>query len=119
MAGIYDITIEQGATFQFSVTVTGVDMTSYTARMTGRASRVNSLTLAPVSTAVFELTSGDGDISIAPAANSVMTITIPAADTAAFTAPQQGVYDLEYEAPGGVVTRILEGRFYVTAEATT
>ena len=38
---------------------------------------------------------------------------------AALTAPQQGVYDLEYESGAGVVTRILEGRFYVKSEATT
>ena len=120
MAGIYDITIEQGATFTFTVTVTGVNMTSYSARMKDKAAKVSSLTLAPVSTDVFSLTtSGGGGISIAPDTNSLITVTMSAATTAALTAPQQGVYDLEYESGAGVVTRILEGRFYVKSEATT
>jgi len=38
MAAKYDIIIEQGATFTFALTVTGVNLTGYTVRMQGRTS---------------------------------------------------------------------------------
>jgi hypothetical protein len=109
MAARYDITIEQGATFVFSVTVNAVNLTGYTVRMQGRTSHASTST-------VFSLTGGSG-LTITAGTNSVIAVTIAAGTTASFTAPQHGVYDLEYEL-GGVVTRILEGSFYITPEVT-
>jgi hypothetical protein len=110
MAANYDITIEQGATFTFSVTVTALNLTGYLARMQGRTVHASSAT-------VISLTSGSG-ITIAPATDSVITITISATATAAISAPSCGVYDLEIESGSGVVTRLLQGTYWVTPEVT-
>lgn len=111
MAARYDITIEQGATFTFDVQVNDTDITGYSARMQGRANHAATST-------VFSLTTGGGGLVISHQGNhSHITVTISAATTASYTAPQSGVYDLEYES-GGVVTRILEGSFYITPEVT-
>lgn len=109
MAAKYDIIIEQGATFTFALTVTGVNLTGYTVRMQGRTSHAATST-------VFSLTNGSG-ITVTAGANSVITPTLSATATAALAAPMIGVYDIEYES-AGVVTRILEGSFQVTPEVT-
>jgi len=109
MAARYDITIEQGATFLFSVQVDGVNLTGYTVRMQGRTAHAATST-------VFSLTGGSG-LTVTPGANSTIAVTIAASTTAGFTAPMHGVYDLEYEL-SGVVTRILEGSFFITPEVT-
>lgn len=111
MAANYDITIEQGATFTFSVTVAGVNLTGYNARMQGRS-------LHAATSTVFSLTSTPAaGIVITPATNSVIAITLTATQTAAFSAPAEGVYDLEYY-DGSTVTRILEGTYRITPEVT-
>jgi len=114
MAGRYDITIEQGATFVFDVQVNNTNLaTGYTARMQGRTSH-------PATSTVFNLTTANGGIALTHQGNhSHITITMSAATTAAISAPMAGVYDIEYEQTSGtVVTRILEGSFYVTPEVT-
>ena len=111
MAANYDITIEQGATFTFSVTVTALNLTGYTARMQGRTSHASP-------DKVFNLSSTSGGITITPATNSTILITISASATAAIAAPSSGVYDLEIESVSSVVTRILQGTYPVTPEVT-
>lgn len=111
MAARYDITIEQGATFTFDVQVNDSDLTGYAARMQGRNTHA-------ASTTVFSLATGGSGLVITHQGNhSHITVTMSASATAALTAPQSGVYDLEYES-GGVVTRILEGSFYITPEVS-
>lgn len=111
MAANYDITIEQGATFNFTVTVTGVNLTGFTAAMQGRSTHSSTTT-------VFALTSSPAaGISITAGTNSSIAITLTAAQTALLSAPAEGVYDLEYSS-GGVVTRILEGTYRITPEVT-
>lgn len=110
MAANYDIIIEQGATFTFSVTVNALNLTGYTARMQGRTSHASP-------DKVFNLTSSTGMV-IAPGTNSSITVTISAAATAGYAAPSSGVYDLEIESLSGVVTRILQGTYQVTPEVT-
>lgn len=100
MAAPYNITISKGETFQLLITVGGVDISSYTARGQARASHaVHSLNpiIATFTTAISY-----------SAPDSTITISLTAAQTAALTAPQTGVYDVEYFL-GSVVTRILEG----------
>lgn len=111
MAANYDITIEQGATFTFSVTVTALNLTGYTARMQGRTSHASA-------DKVFNLTSSGGGLTVTPAANSTILVTISATATAAISAPSSGVYDLEIESGSGVVTRLLQGTYQVTPEVT-
>jgi hypothetical protein len=114
MAGHYDINISQGATFTFDVQVNHTNLaTGYTARMKGRSHHANA-------SAIFDWTTANGKIALThQGSHSHITITVSAADTAALTAPMSGVYDIEYEQTSGtVVTRILEGSFYITPEVT-
>jgi hypothetical protein len=110
MAARYDITIEQGATFTFDLQVNSIDLTSYTVRMQGRTSHA-------ATTTVFSLTNASGITVTHTGGHSHIVPLISAATTAGFTAPLAGVYDIEYES-AGVVTRILEGSFYITPEVT-
>jgi hypothetical protein len=61
-------------------------------------------------------TTANGMISL-DGNNGRITVTVSAATTAEFT-PGRFVYDLVLDS-GSVVTRILEGRFVVTAAITT
>jgi len=110
MAARYDITIEQGATFTFDLQVNDIDLTSYTVRMQGRTSHAATST-------VFSLTNASGITVTHTGSHSHIVPVIAASVTAGYTAPLAGVYDIEYES-GGVVTRILEGSFYITPEVT-
>lgn len=111
MAAHYDITIEQGATFVLDIQVNDIDLTGFVARMQGRANH-------SATSVVFEWTTANGALAISHQGNhSHILITVSATATALLSAPQFGVYDMEYEY-GGVVTRIIEGSFQVTPEVT-
>lgn len=110
----FDITINQGATFELTITWkdsagTAINLTGYSARMQVRE------TYASTST-VVSLTNGSG-ITLGGAAGTI-AISISATTTAALTAPFSGVYDLELVSAGGVVTRLLQGAATVTPEVT-
>jgi len=114
IAGLYNITCQQGATLQRQLTWTNpakdpYNLTGYTARMQVRANTSSS-------TVITELTTENGRISLGGVAGTV-NLNIPAANTALLT-PGQYVYDLELVSGGGVVTRLLEGNFKVSAEVT-
>jgi len=114
MAARYDITIEQGATFTFDLEVQGINLTTgYTVRMQGRTSHA-------ATTTVFSLTNASGiTLTHSGQSHSHIIPVISATATAAISAPMAGVYDIEYqETSTGIVTRILEGTFYVTPEVT-
>lgn len=110
--GYYNFTTGQGETFTRTVTwkinTTAVDITGYTARMQVRKTHRSS-------TADVSLTHASG-LTLGGAAGTI-DITITAATTAALTAGQY-VYDLELVSASGVVTRVLEGTFTLTAEVT-
>jgi hypothetical protein len=110
MAGNYDISIEQGATYVLTITRNALNLTGYTMRMQGRSSHASSTIVLNSSTNVT--------ITTAPGTNSVITVTISAINTALLPAPSSGVYDLEAESPAGVVYRILEGAYSVSPEVT-
>jgi hypothetical protein len=114
IAGTYNITCNQGATFSRTITWTdsaknAIDITGYTARMQVR-------TAANAASTVLELTTSNNRISLGGAAGTV-TLTVDAATTANLT-PALYVYDLELVSGGGVVTRLIEGNFNVKAEVT-
>ena len=117
IAGLYNITCQQGATFQRQVTWTdsardAYNLTGYTARMQVRSDVTSNTIIATLST-----TAGNtGTITLGGTAGTV-DLLISATNTAALTAGQY-VYDLELVSGGGVVTRLLEGNFKVTAEVT-
>jgi len=105
-----DIIIESGSTFTMIVHWTG-NVAGQSFAMKGRASHGSSAV-------VFDLSTLNGDIAATHGGGeTTITVTIAATATAAFTAPQYGVYDLEGTA-AGVTTRFAEGTYYITPNAT-
>lgn len=105
-----DIIIESGSTFTMLVHWTG-NVAGQSFAMKGRASHGSS-------TVVFDLSTLNGDIAaVHSGGETTITVTIAATATAAFTAPQYGVYDLE-GTTAGVTTRFAEGTYYITPNAT-
>lgn len=110
--GVLNLACPQGATFTRTLTwkIDGaaVNLTGYTARMQVRKS-------ASSATTYVSLTSSSG-ITLGGAAGTI-TISISAAQTSDI--PEGAyVYDLELVSSGGVVTRLVGGKFSVTAEVT-
>jgi hypothetical protein len=107
----YNIVCDQATTFNLDFTIqTGNvlwDLTGYSATMTIRP-------FVGSSTTTLELTNGNG-ITLGGAAGTV-AILISATVTADFT-PSRYSYDFVLDS-GTVVTRLLEGKFIVTAGVT-
>lgn len=112
LAGRYDLTIEQGATFTLSMYYqddagAAVDLTGYSARMHLRkADHVGNIEI--------ELTTENGRIVIDGARGQIV-LNIAAVDTQDLTA--SGVYDLEVVL-GAVVHRIMQGAYTISPEVT-
>ena len=129
IAGVYNITIEQGSTFGRLISVeqpdlatdpTGqtfenFDLAGYTARMHIRRT-IDS------STAMITLTTENGRIAINPnivgypTRNNEISLSITAADTATITT--SGVYDLEIISAGGTVSKVIRGDVTLIPEVT-
>lgn len=112
-AGIYDIIIEQGATFQMTLTWkdnagSPIDLSGYSARMQVRTSYEAEETLV-------SLTSAGGDIVLGGALGTI-AITIAASVTQGLQI-DEAVYDLEL-VNGLTVTRLLQGKATVSREVT-
>lgn len=113
MAGSYNFTIEQGATFQRTLNWkdeagTPIDLTNYTARMHIKyGSRTGKL--------ARELTTENDGIILDNVQNSI-TLSIPATQTANFLV-DSCVYDLEM-VNGERVIRLLEGSIIISPEVT-
>ena len=129
IAGVYNLTIEQGSTFGRLISVeqpdlatdpTGqtfenFDLSGFTARM--RIRRTID-TLTPMIT----LTTENGRIAINPSIagyptrNNEISLSITAADTATITT--SGVYDLEIISAGGTVSKVIRGDVTLIPEVT-
>ena len=124
-AGRVDLVCEQGASFTRKLTwLAGeqpVDLTGWQARMQVRSDY-------GADTTVLELTDANGRIALGGAEGTI-TLALTAAETAALaveTGPGPRrlpprvahVYDLELIAPGGAVTRLIQGLFMVHGEVT-
>jgi hypothetical protein len=112
MAGSYNFTIEQGATFNLLMTWridnVPVNLTGYTARLQARIDVDETDT-------ILSLTTGAG-ITLGGAAG---TITLDQTATQTALLPKgEYVYDLELQSSGGVVTRLLQGELNISAEVT-
>lgn len=112
MSGKYNIVAEQGATFNlnFTVQTDGIvwNFTGYTAAMQVRKSTSSATTLLNLSSSTGAITmNASGEVSITVSATTMSTV--PAG---------RWVYDIEFTSPSNEVTRLLEGRFIVTAEVT-
>lgn len=122
MAAKQNLDVDQGADFDQEIlwkdsTGAVVDVTGYTARMQVRAELSDS-------TVQIELTTSNSRITLAhvvgpPEYN--IKLHISAADTAALAINNEKAswhYDLELISGGGVVKRLLEGKFTVHPEVT-
>lgn len=112
MAGNYNFTIEQGATFNLLMTWridnVPVNLTGYTARLQARIDVDETDT-------ILSLTTGAG-ITLGGAAG---TISLDQTATQTALLPKgEYVYDLELQTSGGVVTRLLQGELNISAEVT-
>lgn len=109
--GKLNLEIPQGATFERRLTWklddTPVNLTNYTARMQVRPTAASAVVL-------LDLEDGAG-ITLGGAAGTI-DLEIDATTTAAL-ASGTFVYDLELST-GATVTRLIEGRFTVSAEVT-
>jgi hypothetical protein len=108
MAAKYNLTIDQGATFERLVRVSEAnapkDLTGYVVRAQLRRSYKAALPLATFVCAVTDAAAGE------------ITLTLDATTTTGITAGA-AVWDLELEY-AGVVTRLLEGTVQITPEVT-
>ena len=116
-----DITIQQGATFDITLTWqdangTPIDLTGYTARMQIRENIEDANFVVEITTTP----TASGSIVLGGAAGTIQLI-IPSDVTTGFTTWDEGVYDLEMISDAGppeVVRRLLEGCVVVTPEVT-
>ena len=112
MSSKYNLVCDQATTFNFQFVISNDnvpwDLTNYTATMTVRPVVGATTTTVVASTA-------NGRIVLGGPAGRV-TVTIDAATTGDISAARYS-YDLVLSS-GGVVTRILEGKFVVTGAVT-
>ena len=121
IAGIYNITCEQGVDFTRSCILkypdandpTGstyllYDLTGYTARMQIRRPLESA-------TPEIELTTANGGIVLGGTAG---TFEIVMTNTQTAALDSDGVYDLEIVSSGGTVSRVIQGTFTLDLEVT-
>jgi len=113
-AGIKDIEVEVGATFELDVVWKDpdgnpIDNTGYAARAKIK-DKYGGTTLISISTTAGGITLGGADGSISLEITPAVTETIT---------NKYGVWDLEMVAPSGKVYRILKGDVNFDPEATT
>ena len=124
IAGIYNITIEQGSTFVRLISIEQPDLdadpTGATFEpfvLTGYSARMQIRRTVESSTVMLSLTSPSGGIIISPGTpENELSITISAAVTAALTS--SGVYDLEIVDAGGLVSKVIRGTVTLIPEVT-
>ena len=112
-AGKWNITIEQGATFDKLITITEPD--GGLMNLTGFSARMHIRREVETASTIIELTDANGRIELGGALGTVRLL-ISAADTAAID--DDGVYDLELVSGSGVVTRLLKGKARLDYEVT-
>ena len=124
IAGVYNMTIEQGSTFTRLISVEQPDLVAdpnggifvpyllvaYTARMQIRRTVEST-------TAMLSLTTENGGIDINPGTpENEILLSITAANTATLTS--DGVYDLEIISNSGTISKVVRGSVTVIPEVT-
>ena len=110
-AGIYNMIIEQGATFEKTLTIkqangNPVNLTGYTA-----AGKIRTKYKSPTSLIDFTMTFLD------PRKDGKLKMSLTAAQTAALEARNNCVYDVEITL-NGTVQRLIQGQVDIVPEAT-
>ena len=129
IAGVYNITIEQGSTFGRLISVEQPDLVADPSgsifenfELAGFTARMHIRRTIDTSTPMITLTTENGRIAInpniagSPTKNNEISLSITAADTATITT--SGVYDLEIISPGGTVSKVIRGDVTLIPEVT-
>jgi hypothetical protein len=124
IAGIYNITIEQGSTFLRLISIEEPDLTADPTGATfedyvlsGHTARMQIRRTIESDTAMISLTTENGGITINPGTpQNEIKLSITAANTA--TLLTSGVYDLEIIDSLGNVSKVLRGDVTVIPEVT-
>lgn len=104
--GIYNFNVPQGSDYSLSFTIAGYNLTTYTAKM-----QVRTEYGSPI--AMLTLTNGSG-ITLG---NGTFVVNITNAQSNTLLLGTW-VYDLEIVSAGGLITRLIQGRFTVTPQVT-
>lgn len=122
LAGIYNMTCQQGSTFSRVITIRYPDPNSPPGDptyllydLTGHQARMQVRRTVDSTTALVTLTTGGGGITLG-GEDGTIELTISAANTALLNS--SGVYDLEIVSSTGVVSRILQGEWRLSPEVT-
>ena len=113
IAGIYNITCEQGSTFTRTFTINNPDETPF--NLTGYSARMQIRRDVDSSTVILSATNDNGAIAIT-AGTGVIVVTLSATQTAALT--RGGIYDLEIFHSNGTVFKVVKGLFRLDKEVT-
>ncbi len=129
IAGVYNITIEQGSTFGRLISVEqpnlAADPTGQTFEnfnLAGFTARMHIRRTIDTASPMIILTTENGRIAINPniagnaTKNNEISLMITAADTATITT--SGVYDLEIISAGGTVSKVIRGDVTLIPEVT-
>ena len=120
LAGIYNITCQQGSTFVRVLRIEYPDAIDPTVfhpfDLTGYSARMQVRRTVSSTTAMISLDTDDNGIEITSPEDGEITITMTDTQTAALTS--DGVYDLEIISDTDFVTRILQGEFRLSLEVT-
>lgn len=129
IAGVYNITIEQGSTFGRLISIEQPDLATDPTGQTfenfdlsGFTARMHIRRTIDTPTPMITLTTENGRIAInpniagAPTRNNEISLMITAADTAGITT--SGVYDLEIISAGGTVSKVIRGDVTLIPEVT-
>jgi len=128
LAGIYNITIEQGSTFGRLIAIqqpdeadpTGETFENYS--LEGHTARMHIRRTVESSTIMLSLTTENGGITVNPNLsdnnnkNNELSLSITAEQSAALTTG--GVYDLEIISGGGAVSKVIRGEIVLIPEVT-
>lgn len=129
IAGVYNITIEQGSTFGRLISIEQPDLATDPTGQTfenfdlsGFTARMHIRRTIDTATPMITLTTENGRIAInpniagAPTRNNEISLMITAVDTAGITT--SGVYDLEIISAGGTVSKVIRGDVTLIPEVT-
>ena len=129
IAGVYNLTIEQGSTFGRLIAIEQPDLVTDPTGQTfenfdlsGFTARMDIRRTIDTATPMITLTTENGRIAINPSIvgdatrNNEISLSITAADTATITT--SGVYDLEIISAGGTVSKVIRGDVTLIPEVT-
>lgn len=113
-AAVYNFTLEQGTTYD--QTLTWKTQADVPINLTGSTARMQLRQSPESSTALLNLTTENGGITLGGSAGTVRLL-ITATQTALLTF-NVAVYDLEIVSSSGVVTRLMKGSITLDPEVT-